>query len=79
MHLSTDAPDKLLTDAAIVAMLEERCRAFRNRIKFWRASGMKISYSHLANIMLNKRPPNDAVLKFLGVNRVQGYRGVKSK
>jgi hypothetical protein len=76
--LTTSAPDKLLTDDAIRRMLDDRRRGYRSFTEFWKASGMKISYSHLMNVMSGKRPPNDVVLSFLGVDRVEGYRGVNS-
>jgi len=79
---AVDASDSTITDVGIVTLLEQR-RGGSSRRKFWRdiiaATGMKFSYSHLANILTGRRPPNDVVLKFLGIERVEGYRGVSAK
>lgn len=77
---SLHSADGKITEDTIIAAFRQR-RGTQSRMKFWqevvRVTGMKLSYSHLANMLSGKRPPNDVVLKYLGLERVEGYRGVQ--
>jgi hypothetical protein len=79
---SAPGPDKRITDATIVAAFTAR-RGLSSRRKFWQdvmaATGMKISYSHFVNILKGRRSPNEVVLRYMGLEKVEGYRGVKAQ
>ena len=71
-----------LTEAEIVAMLKARRVAFKTFKDFWadvcRVTAMSISYPHLNNIVhgvgVNRRSPNECVLKYLGATTASVYR-----
>jgi hypothetical protein len=58
-----------LTRDEIIAQLEARRngRTVKSlHVEVERETGMKISYSHLFNILRGRREPNPAVMKYLG-------------
>src|SRR5438132_12642865 len=65
------------TQPTIVEMFRAR-QGKKTKRQFWRevveVTGMRMSYSHLANILYGRRPPNDVVLKYLGQEKVEIYR-----
>ena len=68
--------ERLLTDERIAAMLKEKMYSLdMTRIEFHvevqKQTRMEISYSHLASMIKGKRPPNDVVLKYLGIEEVR--------
>lgn len=65
---------KHLTRGDVLALLENR-RAGRTARAFARDIG--IAESHLSRILGGTKTPNDAVLKYLGLSKIEVYEAIR--